>query len=210
MVNHSMTRYLLTSVLFLTAAVGCTERGTNDPGEPPNVQALAQEKGTDTEKAPEKAPETTDAPKITKRFDKKEVVPLDPDLVEAEFARLGPIELTMHDGPPASDSVEPGRYLLTVIIRLSNGRFIKEQRPCRVKLEGEKVTILLENSGADPITGTLQSGEFFSEPREGPGTYGLEGVVAGPNKIRGMVIPGPVGHPAVDIVEGRWGLDAVP
>ena len=53
-----------------------------------------------------------------------------------------------------------------------------------------------------------RNGEFFSEPAEGPGTYGLEGQMVGPGKVRGVIIRGPQDHPKIRIVDGRWGLDS--
>lgn len=207
MMSSSMTRRSVTSILLLAVAVavGCTDR-------PP----------TETETEKKTGPEGATAPvdpapgeNVLDFHMKKGAVaeaqsPEQKARMERRLSRLGPIDLTLHDGPATADPVEPGRYLLSINMWLSNNNPMGQQNPCRVEVEGPNVKILLENSGADPIIGTLEDGEFFSEPREGPGTYGLEGQVVGPGKLRGMIVPGPEPHPSVDIIEGRWGLDALP
>ena len=217
---------LLLSALFLTLTVACTERSPNPSVEETTPSALAQ--ATPPVLAEERSadPATTTDGLIENRSARRVDVQLDPlrmrdgsrrlitkvvDPAEAErqFSRIGEIDLTLPEGPPTADPIEPGRYILSIVIQLSNGSFTRNQSVCRVQVQGPKVAMLLENSSTDPILGLLEDGEFFSEPREGKGTYGLEGRVVGPGKIRGMVVPGPVDHPTIGIVEGRWGLDIV-
>lgn len=239
MVNLSMPHRSLSSIVLLLAmAVGCTERPSNDPAKPAD-QVLAQEKeagGSDgqnnhgqssdgspagdaagTGKAPNVEVETSEDGVTIKgkepvfrggyRRMEKDV---DPAVAAKELSRIGSITLELSDLPPTADPIESGRYLLSIVIQLTSGSFNKDQWPCHVDVDGPKVMILLENRQTDPILATLEDGLFLSEPAEGPAMYGLEGKVVGPGKLRGVVIPGPEDHPSVGIVEGRWGLDALP
>lgn len=196
-------------------AVGCTERPSNDPVKPAD-QVLAQEKKAGGEAAPGIEVEATDdgisvqGKASEGGFFRRQEKDLPPEEVERQLSKLGPVRLELSDLPPTADPVESGSYLLSIVIQLTSGSFNKDQWPCRVEVDGPQVTILLENRQTDPIFATLEDGHFLSEPREGQGTYGLEGQVVGPGKVRGVVLPGPEDHPSIGIVKGRWGLDALP
>ncbi len=222
MVNSSMTRRLLSPILLLSLAAGCSKGTTSNPGESQAVEALAQERSdvvSDQEES-DLVSEQIDAPPVNRkpviefRMEERSVpkvlTPEQRAKLDKMLSEMGEVELWLDDNPATADPLEPGRYFLSISILLSNGRPMKNQRACRVEVDGPDVRILLENSATDPIIATIHDGEFLSEPREGPGTYGFEGKVVGPGKLRGTIIPGPVPHPRIDISEGIWGLDALP
>ena len=231
MVNSHMTRYIC-PLLLLALAAGCTERPTTpeSPKSPevvtpsPVAQAPAQSQGASEaeDEGTVADPEPVNTPVAeTQRIDiekGKRVIPehlknMSPwrrERTNKILSEMGEVKLEIPDGPATADALEPGRYFLSISMLLSNGRPMKNQRPCQVLVEGPNVKIVLENSQADPIVATFEDGDLFSEPRLGPGTYGLEGRMVGPGKMRGTIIPGPIPHPSIDIVEGRWGLDVLP
>lgn len=220
-----MTYRLLIPILLVTLTVACTERPADEQRDVSTVEATTQGKAGDGETGTSATGNAEEGPiskadpqeggkRIQLRREEMGERKLDAARKlaqdERRFSGFDSIDLTIPDGPATADVIEPGRYLLSIIIVLSNGRSTREQRICLLEIEGPNVRIQLENSSTDPILGTLEDGEFLSEPREAPGAYGLEGKVVGPGKLRGMVIPGPVNRPAVNIVEGRWGLDQLP
>lgn len=221
MVNSSMTCRLLSPILVLTLAAGCTDRGENVPVDSQVEPSVAEaQESDDTIGEIEDDGETVAdvrAPKArTVEFHRdprrvpENLPPEQKAQIDKMLSKMGEVELLLDDRPATSDPLLPGRYFLSISILLSNGSPMKNQRPCLVEVDGPNVRILLENSKADPILATIEDGEILSEPREGPGTYGFEGKMVGPGKARGVIIPGPIPHPSVDIFEGRWGLDALP
>jgi hypothetical protein len=117
------------------------------------------------------------------------------------------VEIILPDGPPASDTVEDGTYVLSVHIELDNGASVDDHHACNVKVTGADIAIDLERS-KEKLAGTLKDGRLTVNPREGPGSYGLEGQVTGPGKLAGKVVGG-APLEGVRIVEGRWSLARV-
>lgn len=224
MVNSSMMNRLLSPILAFALAAGCTNRNEDVSEESsattPPVAEAQEDGGIEPSSDAEASAETvadiaTPTPRKLEFQREPRVVPdvLTPEQrakVDELLSQVGDVELLLPDGPATADPLLPGRYYLSISIFMANGRPLKNQRACRVEVEGPNVKIIAENTTADPVLATFEDGEFLSEPREGAGTYGLEGRIVGPGKVRGTIIPGPVPHPSVEIVEGRWGLDALP
>ena len=202
MTDSRTTRRLLSSVLLLSSTVvllltvACTQRPEEKPGEVPTVRA---------ESRPVEAP-----PPKSPAEDKESAAktPATAPLGQAGRTRLAPrFDLELPEGPPSGDPVEPGSYILSILIMLDNGQPMRNRQECTVDVEGETITIQLKHSATDPIIGTLKDGYLVVKAAAAAkGAYGLEGQVVGPGRLRGEIIPGE-DHDVVSIVEGRWGLD---
>ena len=211
MVNSSITRRLLSPILLLALAAGCSDRTSNAPGETQAVEAPTKDPSEPVSEAPPAAEEERVLTiSREKQVDPKDFTPEQRAQIDLMLSRMGEVTLTLDDGPPTADSLEPGRYFLSISILLSNGRPMKNQAACRVEVDGPDVRILLEDSNTDPILATFEAGVLLSDPVEGPGTYGFDGQIVGPGKLRGTIIRGPEPNRSIDILEGRWGLDALP
>lgn len=198
MVHHSLIYHALSTILFLMLAGGCTGRTDDDPAEVPVAVPFL-------EGSSEGAKSETVPPDIDGTGEK-------PALERPEGAGRTPsprrIDIELPEAPPTHDPVVPGTYVLSVSIELDNGGSVNDRHACTVEVEGVTVRLRMDRSKGDPFVGTLKDGRLVVEAREGEATYGLEGQVVGPGRLRGTVVAG-AGLKGVKILDGRWALDRV-
>ncbi len=213
MTDSRTRRRLLSSIFLFSLTVACTQQPEEKPGEvsrpAENAPGVATARA---ESPPVEAPPAETPAEDNPAEDNGSSVenPATEPVGLAARTRLSPrFDLELPEGPPSGDPVEPGSYILSILIMLDNGQPMRQRRECTVDVQGETMTIQLKHSATDPIIGTFKDGYLVVKAAEAAkGAYGLEGQVVGPGRLRGEIIPGE-DHKVVSIVEGRWGLDPV-
>ncbi len=115
------------------------------------------------------------------------------------------VEIELPDGPPASDPLVAGTYVLSTRFELSGNRpAVEERQACEVEVDGTGVTIRLNRAPKTAIVGECRDGRIRLRGEEGDLRYELTGQIVGPRRAAGRVTSS-----GVEIEDGRWSLERV-
>ncbi len=116
------------------------------------------------------------------------------------------VEIALPEGPPRSDPVEGGTYVLSISIDFAGGHAQQERAAATVERDGETLRIRRHEPGSEPLIATLREGRLSATGYEEGLSYRLEGQVTGPGKLAGRVTGN---APGTEIRDGRWSLERV-